>query len=417
MTKKKNQQDVLTELLSASPPETLRNLVLRLAASRPEVRRECFTYLKKRVPLSNKQKKNSEGEAILSLWAELSPDLDELDEYGGGDYSLVDHVGGLLFEIQKKLDGKDVPAEYRYDLIDNLLPYIESSNAGLDDELYGVAYATCYNDDDWRSLAEALENMQDKWKVGCARSIYREIGDREKYLELRQMHMEYGADYHDLATFYWEAGEKEKAVTVAEKGLKQGTGRMDELRAFLAENAKNTGNREQYLTLQFDQTVDHLTLDKYKAFKKICSSAEWKLYETKILEKMDAAWVSEQLKIYMHRKEYKQAVGILAEEKYPTHSWDGTEELKAAKKLESRFPEMILKYYLSGLGNLNMNATRKEYARKAKVMAKVRHMYVDIMNNDEQWQAFASKVKNSNIRRPAFQEEFSRAVPGWNNIP
>jgi len=192
--------------------------------------------------------------------------------------------------------------------------------------------------------------------------------------------MEYGADFHDLATFYWKAGEKEKAVAVAEQGLQQGNGRMDELRSFLAERALKTGNREQYLTLQFDQTVDHLTLGKYMAFKKICSGAEWKLYEKKILEKLDTAWVSEQLKIYMHRKEYEQAVGILAEERYPTQSWDGTEELKAAKKLEKRFPEIILKYYLSGLGNLNMNTTRKEYARKAKVMTKIRHMYIDITN-------------------------------------
>jgi hypothetical protein len=45
--------------------------------------------------------------------------------------------------------------------------------------------------------------------------------------------------------------------------------------------------------------------------------------------------------------------------------------------LESRFPEKILEYYRTGRGALNVNDTRKGYARKAKGMAKVRHMYVD----------------------------------------
>lgn len=56
-------------------------------------------------------------------------------------------------------------------------------------------------------------------------------------------YMEVGADYHDLAEFYWETGEKEKSIQIARKGLKKATGRMDELRAFVAERAKESGDR------------------------------------------------------------------------------------------------------------------------------------------------------------------------------
>jgi hypothetical protein len=31
-----------------------------------------------------------------------------------------------------------------------VLPFITSGNAGLDDPLYDLAYATCYRDEDWR---------------------------------------------------------------------------------------------------------------------------------------------------------------------------------------------------------------------------------------------------------------------------
>ena len=98
------------------------------------------------------------------------------------------------------------------------------------------------------------------------------------------------------------------------------------------------------------------------------------------------------------------------------HAWDGADELKAAANLESRFPEKILEYYLTGLGALNVNDTRKGYARKAKGMAKVRHMYVDILKAEDRWRDFAGKVRKDNLHRPAFQEEFAKVVPGWCEI-
>lgn len=178
-----------------------------MAGTRPDVRRECLDYLTRHAALSHNQKKQSEGEKLLALWAELAPDLDELDQYGGGDYGVDIHVSSLLQEITQTLSQKKIDAAYRQQLLDNVLPYIESGNAGLDDDLYDVAYAACYTDDDWRALAEAFETMGGAWKLDHARRIYRRLGNREKYLELRQRKLATGTDYYDLADFHWKAGE------------------------------------------------------------------------------------------------------------------------------------------------------------------------------------------------------------------
>jgi len=347
------------------------------------------------------------------MWAELAPELDELDAYGGGDYDADFHVSSLLQEITRALSRKKIDTTYRKQLLDKVLPYIESGNAGLDDDLYEVAYAACYTDDDWRALAEAFETMGGDWKIDHAHRIYRQLGDREKFLELRQRKLATGPDFHDLADFYWKAGERQKAMEVAETGLRQGKGRMDELRQFVAKQVKSTGNRERYLALQFDQAIDHLTCDKYKAFRKLCTVAEWKSYETKILAKLENAWETEQLRIRMHRKEYEEAVAVLTRSRYPLYAWDSAYELRTAKRLEGRYPEAILKYYLSGLGNLKTNAPRKEYTRKAQVMKKVHHVLVTVLRDNRRWRDFAIKIKRDNIKRPAFQEEFAKAVPGW----
>ena len=416
MVKKKKTADPLVDLLEAAKPETLITLIAELAIGRPDVRRECFDYLKKHVSLTTAQKARSEGEIVMALWWELSPDLEELDDCGGGDYRTVDHVAGLLDEIRKKLVNSKIEERVRREILDEVLPFITSGNAGLDDPLYDLAYATCYRDEDWRHLAQMLEAMNKDWPTDHARRIYRKLGDRAKYLELRHKKLVYGGDYHDLATFYWNEGNRKEALSVAEEGKIKGQGRMDELRKFLSDRAREGGNREQYLALQFEQTTDRLTLAKYSAFKETCTAEEWKIHEPKILERLDTAWSSESLKIRMLRKEYELAVAILLKDKYPRYGWDSGDELQAAKQLEERFPEQILTYYHSGLGNLNNNATRKEYTERAKVMLKVRHMLVEIIKDETRWKDFAGKVKRDNLRRPAFQEEFGRVIAGWREL-
>jgi hypothetical protein len=416
MAKKSKKEDALVELIAVASTKTLTDLILQLATDRPDVRRECFDFLKTHVSLSKALEKRSQGEIVLALWSELAPDLSELDDYGGGDYATEYHVAELLDQIRTQFDSKKVEPDLRREILDRVLPYIESGNAGMDDPLYEVAYAACYDDSDLRRLAQAFEAMGNDWKIGHARRIYRRLGDRDKYLELRTGNMIYGADYHDLATFYWESGEKEKALQVADEGLRKGKGRMDELRQFVAGRAKESGDRKKFLALQFDQATDGMTLGKYKAFKKMCTATEWALFEPKVLARMKDAWGTERLKIRMHRKEYAEAVAILTKGRYPTSEWGDADEIRTAKKLEKRYPEEILKYYLSGLGNLKVNATRKEYARKAKVMAKVRHVLVEVLGDEARWSNYAAKVKQDNIRRPAFQEEFAAILPGWRDL-
>ena len=70
----------------------------------------------------------------------------------------------------------------------------------------------------------------------------------------------------------------------------------------------------------------------------------------------------------------------------------------------------------SGLGNLTVNATRKEYARKAKVMAKVCRLLVEVLGDEARWNKFTAKVKQDNIRRPAFQQEFTKVLPDWREL-
>jgi len=281
--RQKSRKNPLDQLLDRADKGMLARLVQQLAAERPDVRWECFEFLKENVPLPKDAASDAEAEALFALWDELEPDLAELNECGGGDYDQQDHVGELLYDLTQKLEGASVTREDRRALLDEVMPYIASGNAGMDDALYDVAYATCKDDEDWRDLAQRLEALKKDWLIECARRIYRQLKDTEKYLELRARRMEYGADYHDLATFHWERGEREKALTVAREGLKKGKGNMVELRDFLAKRAKESGDRAGFLELQFAQATDRLNLESYKTFEKLCNDAEWASYEPRLM--------------------------------------------------------------------------------------------------------------------------------------
>jgi hypothetical protein len=352
----------------------------------------------------------------MALWTEVEPDLSELDDYGGGDYRTEDYVGTLLYNLVQKLQKGNAPRDYRRRLLDEVIPYIKSGNAGMDDPLYEIAYATCRDKEDWRNLAGCLEAIGEEWPQDHARRIYRQIGDHEDYLRLRALKMKYGGDFYDLATFYWERGEKKKAIEVGEKGLKKGEGRLDELRSFLAKRARESGDRQAFLKLEFQQCIDQLTFEKYKAFKKVCKPEEWTRYEPLVLKHIDKAWEDETLKIYMYREDFDHALTTLKSMGPPDRRYDDGYSLKVAQALEERFPMEILTYYRSGLGNLKVNRPRKEYADKAVFMAKVRHMFVDVLKSSQDWEAFARSIKIANIRRPAFQEEIARKVPGWKDL-
>ncbi|HOO57143.1 MAG TPA: hypothetical protein PLN69_09990 [bacterium] len=417
MAKKKNQKrDALNALLEAAEAKDLRALIVELADDRPEVRRECVVFLKEHVSLKPASKSTADVEEAWALWAELEPDLSELDEYGGGDYGVQDYVVELLYQLAQKLRENDISWEVRQEFLEEVLPYIKSSNAGLDDDLYEVAYAACKTNEEERYLAQKFETLGPDWAIEHAMRIYRDIGDRDKYLELHALKMKYGMDYYDLSKFYWDAGEKDKAVEVAREGMEKGEGRMDELRNFLAIHAKKSGDRSGYFKLQFEQATDRLTAKKYQEFRKICGKKEWEEYEPRIMAAAERIREDERLKIFMLRKEYDKAIETLSKMDYPDGLFGKEDVLKIAAKLEKRYPEQVLEFYKTGLGNLNISLTRKDYARKATVIKKVRHMWIDIMNEPGKWKLFASQVKEANDRRPAFQQEFAKVVPGWKEL-
>jgi len=403
----------LTELIEGADPELLKELVHRLAEKNPLIKRECLTFLKQEVVLPIHSIPRVNAEEIWTLWEELTPDLSDLDEYGGGSEDTEEHVWECLTEIEKLLKEKEITKEERMDLIDKVLPFIESGNAGVDDSLYDVAYAACKDPEDWKCLAEAFEKIGKEWPIDHARRIYRNIGEDTKYLKLRAKKMIYGLDYYDLATFYSEHGEKEKAFDISQEGMIKATGRMDELREFMAKHYLHEDNRTEFLKIQFIQATDRLSIVSYEKFKKECSLTEWQKYEPQILKILEKAGVYEQLKIRILRQEYAPALHLLQKVGCSSHPWGDSTVWAVAIVLEIKFPEQILEFYRRRLGEYNTTADRKTYTEWAKIAFKIRSMLINALNQPDKWKKMLREMKLLNKQRKAFCEEFSKIIPDW----
>ena len=413
--KNKKNNDPLISMLNAASKDDLIELIKELKGNALSIRRICIDFLKDKVTISSSVNAAARSSAALTLWHEVEPELSELDEYGGGDYSLMEDVGEGLYQLYKKLKEITLTDEDRDELLHKVMSYIESGNAGMDDSLYDIAYALCKTDDSLKDLAERFEALKRDWPIEHAKNIYRRIGEHKKYLELRLLKMKYGMDYYDLASYYWEIGEKSKAVDTAQRGMKLGRGRMDDLKIFLAERAKEAGDRDTYLEYYFSRKTDNLTLSSYKEIKNECKKEEWKRYEPKLLKIMKKNFNIQVVKIHLYRKEYKAALKYF--EKNRRFSYFSSHEVfSTAEELENRYPEQVLKFYKSCVGDLNVSTTRKTYSENAVAVVRIRRVLVDVMKETDKWEKYALPIKANNAKRPAFQNEFASIIPDWKSL-
>lgn len=414
LCKEMKELNPLHELTERADVELLKKLVHCLADHDSVIRRECLDFLRQKITLPPQAIIKVHEEEIRTLWEELEPDLSELDEYGGGSEEMEEHVGKCLSKIEELLEKREISKEERFVFIEEVLPFIHSGNSGMEDFLYEVVYAACKDKEDWQYLAESLETIGDDWALEHARRIYRKIGEHERYLKLRAKKMIYGLDYYDLVTFYSENGDNDRALIIAQEGMLKATGRMNELREFMAKHFLNKGNRSEFLKIQFMQATDSLSLSSYEKFKNECSSVEWKEYEPQLLSVVEKIEMHEQLKIRMLRHEYEQALHLLQKIGYLGSSWGSPSVFQEASVLETKFPEDILEFYRKELGSYDSSADRKVYAEKARIALKIRHMLLNVINRPEEWKSILNEMKSLNIKRKAFCEEFSKIIPDWN---
>lgn len=410
---KQQARERLENLLDKADTKILKQIILNLIFKSKGNYRKCLDIIEDSIDFGDEEKAECSSEKFMTIWDEVKWEIKRVEEYGySSDYDEEEslEIDSKLNEIKEELEKGKALKEARQEFINDALSYIDSD---FGYEILDVIQTACYDNDELRALAEEIKDSYSS----IAMAIYKQLDDKEKYLELRLNNLENSSDYYDLVNFYEENNESQKAVEIAYQGLQKVQGWKNELLEYLAKKALDSNNREEYLKLKFEQCTNRLSFDGYISFKDICNKEEWNQYEPDILLKIDKASISTKILIYMDREEYDKAIDILAQDRENIHylNFQST-SFSTAEKLKERYPVQVLQFYINSMGNLDSAKDRRIYANQAKIAVKIKEIYEDILKIPEKWIEFAKDIKDKNKNRKAFQEEFRKVISGWKDL-
>lgn len=410
---KQQTKEKLEAFLNKADSRTLKQIILDLTFKSKENYRKCLDIIEDNIDLDDNEKSECSSEKFITAWDEVKWEIKRIEEYGY--YEDFDEAESLEIEdkvnkVKEELEKGKASKVARKEFIDDALSNIDND---FDSVILDAIYAACYEKDELLYFAGEIENSQ----TSTALSIYKELSEKDKYLELLLKHLESCSDYYDLVNFYEENNEPQKAVEIAYQGLQKTDGWKGNLLDYLAKKALDSNNREEYLRLKFDKYINRLSFHSYKSFKSICNEEEWKQYEPEILSRIDKLYSTDKMLIYMYREEFDKAINILVQSQanYYNLSMQSAEFL-IAEKLKEKYPAEVIQFYMNSIGNFDSAKDRKTYANQAHIAAKIQDIYENVLKTPEKWNELAKDIKDKNKNRKAFQQEFGKVVLGWRNL-
>jgi hypothetical protein len=143
---------------------------------------------------------------------------------------------------------------------------------------------------------------------------------------------------------------------------------------------------------------------EYKKLKKFMNDADWKQVEPKIFKDIQEKNICDYLRICLD-KNMKEAIlhTILNP---PENQWIMKNKFdEFAAKLEEDFPEEIIEYYWQSAYMNIPGGNRNTYRIATGYLAKVKHIYINLLKDESRWKKRFSDLKTEFKKRPAFLDE------------
>lgn len=206
-------------------------------------------------------------------WGKAYPIIQMANMYGGcpdnDEEDAYDEMSTMEDLLEKN---NDISWVVRKELLDELLEQIAEENSGFTDYMVDLAVKMCYSKEEKIYLADFLIVHGSFYYKAFASTIYREVGEDQKYLASKKEQLNYGSDYLDLASFYKQHGKPELALQTVLEGLKKADGRLDEIYEYLFKYYKREKDEvainDLYQTaLSRERNIDCITELMYDYYK------------------------------------------------------------------------------------------------------------------------------------------------------
>jgi len=457
--KEYSEEFSLDETLRSLDRKELYNLVENLLERNPEVYRLILEWLNKKSKDlkdidSKRERMLLNDELLMEYWYKAEEIIDEFNEYGGGPEDDEMEASDCLDKISELIKKGNISTKGTFEFLDAAFVQYDYNNSGFEDVLMDVFFEICKTKEEWRYLVKKLSKHPSEWRNKLIMDIQKEhLRDDDAYLKMRKEDLHYGMDYWDLTEFYIGKGESKKAVEIAEEGLSKGDGRLTELFEFLSDyyaKKKNTINLERVVQYGLKKKSDekalldrlfeyYKTQNDYenakkallKAFeyvkgagyipqvrshahygkmKRFLTEMDWKIIEPKIFKEIRERDLEDYLQICIDKGLKKEVVDILLnppkKQSGIRFGFDREYNFDTfANQLEEEFPEDVIEYYWQkAYGNIS-GGNRNTYYTATRYLKKIKHIYIDILENESMWNQRFSDLKTELKNRPAFLEE------------
>ncbi len=452
----------LDEKLRDLSNKDMYDLVQTLLNKNPEVRKSILEWFmdksKDMKNINRKQVSRALDEELLwEHWYDAKSIISQFNEYGGGPEDEEDECYGYLNDIEELAKKGEISTEAKFQFMDELFEEYNVGNSGFEDNMMDICFTLCKTKEEWQHLVKKLGENATEWRRDLIMGIQKKhLQDNDAYLKMRKGDLHYGMDYWDLAEFYIEKSERKKAVEIAEEGLLKGAGRLTELFKFLYDHyakSRDTFNLERVVQYAIKKKSDEKemlnrlfeyykaendyenskrallkafeyvkadgyipevgTYAHYNKMKQFLVEADWKDIEPKIIGEVREKDMEDYIRICLDKNMKKEVIDILLNppKKRPGTGFLSKKEYnfdEFAKRLKEDFPEDIIKYYWQKAYSNIQNGNRETYRTAARYLEMVKHIYIDILNEESKWEQRFSNLKVEFKKRPAFLEELRK---------
>ena len=434
----------LDDELKSLDVENLYNLVRDLIRKNPEVHRLVLEWFKEKAEASRvvEEVVTLNDELLMEYWEKAEYIISEFNEYGGGPEDEEEDAYHWLNEISELIEAGNISSDAKLEFFDCAFVEYDMENSGFEDALMDIFFAMCETKEEWEYLVAKLAKRPSDWRKKLIMRIQKNyLCNETAYLEMRMENLHYGMDYWDLVEFYVNKGDLQKGLETAEQGILKGEGRLTELFQFLFEHfaeERDTANIERIVRVALTRkSEEKVMLDRlfeyyktqgnyekakeaqlkaykimrygnyyaeYNKMKNFMNDADWKQIEPKLFKDIQEKDICDYLRICLD-KNMKEAVlhTILNP---PENQWIMKNEFdEFAAKLEEDFPEKIIEYFWQSAYRNIPGGNRKTYRIAAGYLAKVKHIYINLLKDESRWGKRFFELKAEFKNRPAFLDE------------
>jgi len=259
--------------------------------------------------------------------------------------------------------------------------------------------------DELKSRMKKQDNSYDRDRYKeMLTEVYKRAGKDNEYLSLLEEKAKEENDYLPLVRFWQQKGELEKAVEIAEIGIKKEMNSWDkiELFKFLENEYESKKYKEDLLRILILHFKDYPVVERYKEIKIIAEDLDkWDSIKPELIKAVNT---SELVKIWLYEKEFNKAYDLVinAKENLSDRLRD-----KVALSLIKEDPIKALTIYFPIVQEYIAMGKRDTYRLAALYAKKIKEIYSQL-GEDKKWENYIRELRLENKKKRAMIEEFRR---------